>query len=177
MEFAHHQAASAAITAMNKRLCMGKEMKVLWQKTMSYCPSVAWLFRWIGPPRLEEHLSKTQVFTTTSLLETSVLRSTLRLWGMHLPPLERSQTAEWWGIIVDFLNVNSHNWSKGEGPCHEQVKRLRLCQFRRKSLRSNKYRADERTVAREQVITKAYGFGRTSYKMQHMCVLNTVLNV
>ena len=28
VEFAHHQAASAAITAMNKRLCMGKEMKV-----------------------------------------------------------------------------------------------------------------------------------------------------
>ena len=27
-EFAHHQAASAAITALNKRLCMGKEMKV-----------------------------------------------------------------------------------------------------------------------------------------------------
>jgi len=30
VEFAHHQAASAAITAMNKRLCMGKEMKVNW---------------------------------------------------------------------------------------------------------------------------------------------------
>ena len=102
VEFAHHQAASAAITAMNKRLCMGKEMKVLLQKTMSYRSSFTWLFRWIGPPRLEERLSKTQVFTTTSLSETSVLRLTLRLWGMHLPPLERSQTAEWWGIIVDF---------------------------------------------------------------------------
>ena len=28
VEFQHHQAASAALTAMNKRLCLGKEMKV-----------------------------------------------------------------------------------------------------------------------------------------------------
>eukprot|EP00088_Acartia_fossae_P049890 TRINITY_DN5533_c0_g1_i1.p1 TRINITY_DN5533_c0_g1~~TRINITY_DN5533_c0_g1_i1.p1 ORF type:complete len:306 (+),score=64.00 TRINITY_DN5533_c0_g1_i1:116-1033(+) len=30
IEFAHHQAASAALTAMNKRSCLGREMKVNW---------------------------------------------------------------------------------------------------------------------------------------------------
>lgn len=30
VEFQHHGAASAALTAMNKRLCLGKEMKVNW---------------------------------------------------------------------------------------------------------------------------------------------------
>jgi len=33
IEFQHHQAASAALTAMNKRLCLGKEMKVNWAST------------------------------------------------------------------------------------------------------------------------------------------------
>lgn len=33
VEFQHHQAASAALTAMNKRSCLGKEMKVNWAST------------------------------------------------------------------------------------------------------------------------------------------------
>ena len=28
VEFTHHSAASAALTAMNRRMCLGKEMKV-----------------------------------------------------------------------------------------------------------------------------------------------------
>ena len=49
MEFAHHQAASAAITAMNKRLCMGKEMKVLLQKTTSFS-YMAFQVNWATSP-------------------------------------------------------------------------------------------------------------------------------
>jgi len=30
VEFTHHAAASAALTAMNRRVCLGKEMKVNW---------------------------------------------------------------------------------------------------------------------------------------------------
>lgn len=33
LEFAHHQAASAALTAMNRRQCLGREMKVNWAST------------------------------------------------------------------------------------------------------------------------------------------------
>jgi len=33
IEFAHHQAASAALTAMNRRQCLGREMKVNWAST------------------------------------------------------------------------------------------------------------------------------------------------
>ena len=49
VEFAHHQAASAAITAMNKRLCMGKEMKVLSQKTTSFS-YMAFQVNWATSP-------------------------------------------------------------------------------------------------------------------------------
>ena len=49
VEFAHHQAASAAITAMNKRLCMGKEMKVLLQKTTSFS-YMAFQVNWATSP-------------------------------------------------------------------------------------------------------------------------------
>ena len=38
MEFQHHQAASAALTAMNKRLCLGKEMKVNWATSPGGAP-------------------------------------------------------------------------------------------------------------------------------------------
>jgi len=38
VEFQHNQAASAALTAMNKRLCMGKEMKVNWATSPGGAP-------------------------------------------------------------------------------------------------------------------------------------------
>jgi len=38
VEFQHHQAASAALTAMNKRLCLGKEMKVNWATSPGGAP-------------------------------------------------------------------------------------------------------------------------------------------
>jgi len=38
VEFQHHHAASAALTAMNKRLCMGKEMKVNWATSPGGAP-------------------------------------------------------------------------------------------------------------------------------------------
>jgi len=39
VEFQHHQAASAALTAMNKRSCLGKEMKVNWASSPGNGPS------------------------------------------------------------------------------------------------------------------------------------------
>ena len=53
--------------------------------------------RWTGQLRLEEHLNKTQAYTTTYSLGTSAPRLTRRRWETHLPPLERSQTVVWWG--------------------------------------------------------------------------------
>jgi len=38
VEFQHHHAASAALTAMNKRLCLGKEMKVNWATSPGGAP-------------------------------------------------------------------------------------------------------------------------------------------
>lgn len=38
VEFQHHQAANAALTAMNKRLCLGKEMKVNWATSPGGAP-------------------------------------------------------------------------------------------------------------------------------------------
>lgn len=41
VEFQHHQAASAALTAMNKRSCLGKEMKVNWASTPGAAPGAS----------------------------------------------------------------------------------------------------------------------------------------
>jgi len=40
VEFLDHQAASAALTAMNKRLCLGKEMKVNWATSPGNTPKM-----------------------------------------------------------------------------------------------------------------------------------------
>ena len=50
VEFAHHQAASAAITAMNKRLCMGKEMKVSFESFSSCSHFSASQVNWATSP-------------------------------------------------------------------------------------------------------------------------------